>query len=90
MSGYRQKYIDNLTNHFKGNVTIAKSFLENEMYVSTKAESLVDVCTYVHKTFQAPLSPSSATTKEASVKILPFITSFPCRIRIYSLPFIFR
>ena len=56
MSGYRQKYIDNLTNHFKGNVTIAKSFLENEMYVSTKAESLVDVCTYVHKTFQAPLS----------------------------------
>lgn len=56
MSSYRQKYVDNLMNHFKGNVIVAKSFLENELYISTKKESLVDVCTYVHKTFQATLS----------------------------------
>ncbi len=56
MSVNRQLYIDNLMNQFKGNITVAKSFQENEIYISTMKEHLVDVCTYIHITFQTPLS----------------------------------
>ncbi|HHT9111001.1 MAG TPA: NADH-quinone oxidoreductase subunit C, partial [Candidatus Brocadiaceae bacterium] len=52
----RQLYINNLMNQFRGNITVAKSFQENEIYISTKKEYLVDVCTYIHITFQTPLS----------------------------------
>jgi len=47
----RQPYLDNILNRFKGNVTVAKGSLENEIYISTNKDNLVDVCTYVYKTF---------------------------------------
>ncbi len=52
----RQPYLDNIMNRFKGNVVVAKGSLENEIYISTNKENLDDVCTYIHKTFQSPLS----------------------------------
>lgn len=56
MSVNRQPYLDNILNRFKGNVTVAKGSLENEIYISTNKDNLVDVCTYVYNTFQSPLS----------------------------------
>ena len=56
MSINRQPYIDNIMNRFKANVAVAKGSLENEIYISTNKENLEDICTYIHKTFQAPLS----------------------------------
>ncbi|HHT9106683.1 MAG TPA: hydrogenase large subunit [Candidatus Wujingus californicus] len=56
MSVDRQLYIDNITNKFKGKISTGKSFQENEIYILTKKEDLVDVCTYINSTLQAPLS----------------------------------
>ncbi|OHB41539.1 MAG: NADH dehydrogenase [Planctomycetes bacterium RIFOXYB12_FULL_42_10] len=56
MSIDRQPYLNNIMNRFKANVTVAKGSLENEIYISTNTDNLEDICTYIHKTFQAPLS----------------------------------
>ena len=56
MSNGRQLYIDTLSSQFKGVISITKSFLENEIYISTKKENLVEVCMYIRDTFHAVLS----------------------------------
>ncbi|MCF6153386.1 MAG: NADH-quinone oxidoreductase subunit F [Candidatus Kuenenia stuttgartiensis] len=56
MENHRQLYIDELTNRFKDTVIITKSFLENEIYISTKKEHLLDVCVYIRGTLHASLS----------------------------------
>jgi len=56
MSNGRQFYIDTLSSQFKEVISITKSFLENEIYISTKKENLVDVCVYIRRTFNASLS----------------------------------
>lgn len=56
MSTNRQLHIDKLSGQFKGNITISRSFLENEIYVSTKKENLLNVCLYIKDIFNAVLS----------------------------------
>ncbi|TLD42770.1 MAG: Ni,Fe-hydrogenaseI large subunit HycE [Candidatus Jettenia ecosi] len=56
MGTSRQDYLDTLTSRFYGTVTITKSFLENEIYISTSKEKLIDICSYINSTFQASLS----------------------------------
>lgn len=56
MGTSRQIYLDMLTNRFYGAITITKSFLENEIYISTSKEKLIDICSYINSTFQASLS----------------------------------
>lgn len=56
MENHRQLCINELTNQFKDTVIITKSFLENEIYISTKKENLLDVCIYIRGTLQASLS----------------------------------
>lgn len=56
MSNGRQFYIDTLSSQFKEVISVTKSFLENEIYISTKKENLVDVCLYIRRTFNASLS----------------------------------
>jgi len=56
MENHRQLCIDELTNQFKDTVIITKSFLENEIYISTKKENLLDVCVYIRGTLNASLS----------------------------------
>ena len=56
MSNGRQLYIDTLTSQFREVISVTKSFLENEIYISTKKENLVEVCMYIRDTFHATLS----------------------------------
>ena len=56
MSNGRQLYIDTLSSQFKEIISVTKSFLENEIYISTKKENLVEVCMYIRDTFHAVLS----------------------------------
>ena len=56
MSNGRQFYIDTLSSQFKEVISVTKSFMENEIYISTKKENLVDVCLYIRGTFNASLS----------------------------------
>ena len=44
MSNGRQFYIDTLISQFREVISVTKSFLENEIYISTKKENLVEVC----------------------------------------------
>src|SRR5574341_1041852 len=56
MSNSRQSHIDTLSNQLKGVISITKSFLENEIYISTRKQNLMDVCLYIQNTFHASLS----------------------------------
>lgn len=56
MTNNRQFYIDKLSSQFKGIVAITKSFMENEIYVSTQKKHIVSLCIYIRNTFKAVLS----------------------------------
>jgi len=56
MKEHRQFYLDELTDRFKDTINITNSFRENEIYISTKKENLLDVCVYLRETFHAGLS----------------------------------
>ena len=56
MTTSRQLHIDKLSNQFRGVISVSKSPQENEVYISTKKENLVDVCSYIYNTFNASLS----------------------------------
>ena len=56
MSDNRQLRIDKLSNQFKDIITVSRGIRENEIYISSKRENLVDVCLYIHNTFRAKLS----------------------------------
>ncbi len=56
MDNRRQLYIDTLSNQFKGTISITESFLENELYIYTKKEHLVEICMFIKDTFHAILS----------------------------------
>ena len=56
MTTSRQLHIDKLSNQFRGIISVSKSPQENEVYISTKKENLVDVCLYIQDTFNASLS----------------------------------
>src|SRR5574340_785912 len=56
MDNGRQLYIDELSNQFKGTITISKGVQENEIYVCARKENLIEICLYLQNTHRAILS----------------------------------